>query len=207
MIRQTVLDNGVTVATNSWPAGSAAVGWTLNAGTANEPVGFYGAAHAFEHVACNIERIMKPIERMGCDFSAGTNHELIKMEAEVWPEKARETLARLLTHGLAEPDISAASWQREQPRILMEIVEGEQDRMDRMLSESDAFMFGKAPRGRSVLGTREDVQALNPEKLRWFHQHVLTGPAITVCAAGDVRHDMVVKEAFQRLGHLPRTQL
>lgn len=207
MIRQTVLDNGITVATNSFPAGSTAVGWTLHAGTANEPEGYHGAAHAFEHVACNIERIMKPVERMGCDFSAGTNHEMIRMEAEVWSGRAKDTLTRLLVHGLAEPDISDAGWQREQPRILMEIMEDRQDRMACMMQEADAYMFGKAPRSRSVLGTAQEVQELDPEKLRWFHRHVLTGPAITICAAGDIRHDTVVREAERRLGHLPRHAL
>lgn len=203
MIRQTVLDNGVTVVTNQFPSGTASFNWTIAAGTSAEPKGYHGAAHAFEHVTCNVMRVVRPIENMGCDFNAGTNHEMIRMSADVWADKARPTLRRLLQSGLRNPAFTAKDWERESARIHMEIIEDEQSKDIRMLTETDARMFGSAPRGRTVLGTHADIDALNIEKLRWFHKHILAGPAITVCAAGAVSHQAVVDETYRQLRDLP----
>lgn len=203
MIRHSVLDNGITIVSNEYKANAAAFGWTLAGGTAAEPKGLYGAAHAFEHVACSVMRVVRPIENMGCDFAAGTNHETISMTAKVWPAKGKDILRRLLINGLRDPALTDRDWERESRRIHMEIIEDAQNNDILMHNETEARIFGRAPRGRTVLGTHDDINALNVDKLRRFHQHVLTGPAVVVTAAGAVQHERVVDEVWKQLGHLP----
>ncbi len=180
------------------------------AGSRDETPGLGGTAHFLEHMMFKgSERFgTGEIDRMtralGGSNNAFTSHDstlyYFTFAADRW-RRALEVEADRMAGLVLDPREVAS----ERQVILEEIAmyEGEPwDALDRAVTEA---FFAPHPYGRPVLGTREDLAAIDGDVLRDFHRRFYRPANAVLVVAGDVDAavDEQVEEAFAGLDGAP----
>lgn len=210
-VRRTVLPCGLRVVTEHVPSmRSAAVGVWVGVGSRDESARQHGAAHYLEHLLFKgtarrgATEIAEQLDAVGGELNAFTSKEHTCYYAHVLDEDLALAVD-VLCDVVFDPLCSDADVDLERAVVLEEIAVRDDDPEDLLYETFTATMFGEHPLGRSVLGSRESIEAMTGARLRAFHgaEYQLSNTVISV--AGNVRHERVVELLNDSLG--PRTRL
>lgn len=199
-VQVTRLSSGLTVVTDRMPhLKSASLGVWVGAGSRDEASDEHGISHLLEHMAFKgtatrtARQIAEEIEAVGGDLNAATSAETTAYYARVLEDDvplALDVLADILSNPAFDPE----ELNREQNVVVQEIGACEDAPDDLVFEYLQSTAFPDQPIGRSILGTRETVRALNAKRLRSYLARNYRAPDMVVAAAGALDHDAVVRD-------------
>jgi predicted Zn-dependent peptidase len=206
---KTVLDNGLTVITESIPTvRSVATGIWVAAGSRDELPEEAGISHFLEHMMFkgtstrSAQDISEGFHQLGAEVNAFTSEETtcyFSRAIDRLSPDAFEILADMMVD--SQFDEAAAISERE---VVLEEISRIEDTPDHKVDEvfTETLLAGH-PLGLPVIGRTETVSEFMPDNLRSYtSRHYRTGD-IVVAAAGNVSHEAVVEMAKSRLAGLP----
>ncbi|MFI0845687.1 M16 family metallopeptidase [Mesorhizobium sp. IMUNJ 23232] len=200
------LSNGLTVATETLPSiETTALGIWVKSGARNERAEEHGMAHLLEHMAFkgtggrSAFQIASEIENVGGEINAATSVETTSFYARVLADDvplAVDILADILQDSSFDPD----ELEREQNVILQEIGAAHDTPDDIVFDHFTETAYRNQTIGRSILGTPETVQSFTSQQLRGFMDRQYNAEDMVVVAAGDIKHDVFVRDVEKKLG-------
>jgi len=210
-MRLTVLDNGLTVATDAMPSvESASVGLWVGVGTRHERAEQNGLAHLIEHMVFkgttqrDAAAIAREIEDVGGHMNAYTSREQTAYYAKVLADDlpvAVDLIADILQDSLFDP----TELDRERAVIVQEIAQVNDTPDDVIFDHFQTAAFPDQGLGRPVLGTSDVVRALGRQSLVDYVASSYAADSCVLSVAGRVDHDAVVALAAERFAALPTT--
>lgn len=187
-----VLDNGVTVVTESVPyLRSASFGVWVVGGSAVDPEQSQGIAHFAEHMAFKgttsrtSEQIAQQFDMIGGYVNAFTAKEVTCYYAKTLDEhieQGMELLADMVLHSAYAPE----EVKTEKKVILEEIAMYEDSPEDLVMGQLTEKIWADQPLGREILGTEQTVSAIGSDTLREYAQSFYTGKRIVISVSGRV---------------------
>lgn len=205
MYELTVLDNGLTVVTCSMPrVRSVSVSLATGAGSCYEPDDLAGISHFIEHlcfkgtsVRPTPKDVSSEIEGVGGVLNASTGRE----ETVYWAKVTRahmETAIDLLFDMATHSTFNDTEIEKERQVVIEEINMNLDIPQQRLSMLIDSLLWPEQPLGRDIAGTKETVGGLDRDAIVGYAQgHYLGGNSV-VCVAGDVAHDVVLREIESR---------
>ena len=209
MMRLTILDNGLKVASRAMPGfETVAVGLYAEVGSRHEPARLNGIAHLFEHMVFkgaggrSARELSEAIEDVGGDLNACTEREGTSFTTSLLAEHLPlgiELIADMILH----PHFAEKDLVREKEVVLQELGEARDTPSDIIFDDLWMAAYPEQPLGRSILGDETSIAAIGADDLHaWRDQHYRAG-SLTLVAAGKVDHDALVSLAEARFGALP----
>lgn len=200
------LSNGLTVATETLPSiESVALGVWVKSGARNERDDEHGMAHLLEHMAFkgtstrSAFEIASQIENVGGEINAATSVETTSFYARVLADDAPLAID-LLSDILQDSEFDPDELEREQHVILQEIGAAHDTPDDVVFDRFTETAYRHQTIGRSILGTPETVKSFTSAQLHAFMERQYGADDMVVVAAGDIKHDVFVREVEKRLG-------
>jgi predicted Zn-dependent peptidase len=200
------LSNGLTVATETLPSiESVALGVWVKSGARNERDNEHGMAHLLEHMAFkgtstrSAFQIASQIENVGGEINAATSVETTSFYARVLADDAPLAID-LLADILQDSEFDPEELEREQHVILQEIGAAHDTPDDVVFDRFTETAYRHQTIGRSILGTPETVKSFTSAQLHAFMERQYGADDMVVVAAGDIKHDVFVREVEKRLG-------
>jgi predicted Zn-dependent peptidase len=204
LYRRTVLDSGVTIVTEAMPnIRSLAIGFWFDTGSRDEPEELAGIAHFIEHMNFkgtprrSAASIARQIEGRGGHLNAFTSREYTCYYARIVDEqlsKAVDVLSDITQHSLFNPD----EINKERKVILEELKNVEDTPDDLVFEHFFAQIFADHPMGRSVLGNRDTLNAINRDGLSDYRSMQYAGSRAVIAAAGSLDHNRIVRMIERR---------
>ncbi len=208
MIRQTTLENGIRVITETkLNVRSVSMGVLVNTGPRDEEPGQSGLAHLVEHMlfqgtsSRNATKIARLIDAAGDQMGAFTSRDYTCYYATVLDEYCPyviDLLGDILLNSIY-PD---ESLETEKKAILREIDSEHDSPGSRAHSLLKKTAWKSHHLGRSIIGTPRMIEQFSREDLIYFvHEHYVPDKII-ITAAGKLDHDDFVaqiRDAFWRL--------
>src|SRR3990172_6808723 len=194
MIVREVLENGLTLVTESIPAvRSVAVGVWLKRGSRHESEEQSGISHFIEHMVFkgttnrSAEQIAAEVDSIGGFMDAFTAKEYASFHLKVLDEHlplAVEILGDIVQNPLFDPQEMA-----REKKVIFEEMSMVEDTPDDLVMEifSEAF-WPDHPLGRPILGTRESVAGFKRADLAAYFSRVYRPDNILIAAAGHLEH-------------------
>jgi predicted Zn-dependent peptidase len=204
-IERTEFDSGLRVVTERMPGvRSVTIGFWILAGSRDERPAISGSSHFLEHLLFKGTRtrsaldIAQAFDAVGGDVNAFTAKEYTCYHARVLDrdlEMAVDHLADMVQHSsLRTTDLDA-----ERQVILEEIhihEDSPEDVVHDLFTES---LWPEHPLGRPVLGTVETIRAATRASVKRFYDRHYVPGRLVVAAAGNVRHDDLLRLLAERM--------
>ena len=204
--RQTQLDNELTIIGElNDHALSLAMGFFVRTGSRDETADMHGVSHFLEHMMFKgTDRrtcfdVNREFDEMGAHYNAFTSEENTVYYASVLPEyqgRVLDLLADILRPSLREEDFDA------EKHVILEEIALYYDRPHWCAYDAALELhFGDHPLGRTVLGTKESVSALQRDQmLDYFSRRYSSGNIVLACT-GRFDWDTLVQETQEHCGH------
>ncbi|NQU04612.1 MAG: insulinase family protein, partial [Calditrichaeota bacterium] len=203
--RRTVLDSGVTIVTEAMPQiRSLAIGFWFDTGSRDEPDELAGIAHFIEHMNFkgtprrSAASIARQIEGRGGHLNAFTSREYTCYYARIVDDqlaKAVDVLSDITQHSLFNP-----SEINKERKVIIEELKSVEDTPDDLVFEHFfAQIYAQHPMGRSVLGNRETLKAIDQVGLSDYRSKQYIGSRAIIAAAGSLDHNRLVRMLERRL--------
>lgn len=212
-VRVTVLDGGLTVATDPMPGvHSAALGLWIDAGARHEQADENGVAHFLEHMLFkgtrhrSAQQIAEQVEDIGGSINAHTAREHTAIYLRVLGENvplAVDILADVLQHST----LDEKEFRHERQVILQEIGQVRDTPDDLIFDLLQSCAFPEQPLGRPILGEEATLETMTPRTLRSFINTHFDPSQIVLSASGAVNHDDLVRLAVQHFAVPERPSL
>jgi predicted Zn-dependent peptidase len=187
---------------------SVSVGIWLNAGSRSETAAENGISHFIEHMLFkgtptrSAEDIARQVDAIGGHLDAFTGRELVGYTTKVLDEHLPVAFD-ILTDMLLNPRFDEADIEKEKGVVLEEL-KMETDNPESLVHELFVSNFWRRTSlGRPILGTRKTIASFSPAALRAYHRRFYQPANMTLTAAGNLRHEDVVRLAEKHLGGLP----
>jgi len=208
-VRQTVLDNGLTVLTkevHTAPVVSVQVWYRV--GSRNEAAGVNGLSHQLEHLMFK-GTTDRPIQfgrlfsALGSQFNAFTSYD----ETAYFGTVERDKLEPLLTleADRMEKSINGAQQLASERRVVISELQGYENgpgyRLNRAVMRK---AFPDRPYGLPVGGTKADVEKFSVEQLQSYYQTYYSPDNATLVITGDFATEPVLRSVKQTLGQVPK---
>lgn len=213
MMRLTILDNGLKVASRSMPGfETVAVGLYADVGARHEPAALNGIAHLYEHMVFKgagsrtARELNEAAEDVGGDLNASTDREGTNFTASLLAEHLPLGL-ELISDMILRPHFRAEDLAREKEVVLQELGEARDTPSDIIFDDLWAAAWPDQPLGRSVLGDKASVGAITVDDLHFWRTERYRAGSLTLVAAGKVEHDELVRMAEARFGSLPEGEV
>ncbi|MDQ6989950.1 MAG: pitrilysin family protein [Mariprofundaceae bacterium] len=194
-VQKTVLDNGLTVASNHMPdAQSVAIGIFVNVGSRDEDIPQAGISHALEHMvfkgagALDVHELAESLDNLGGNANAYTSKERTCFHLHVLHEDWQTGLS-LLSDMLLEPRLPEEEWQREREVIFAEMSMVDDAPDEWVFDQHAAHVYADQAMGRPVLGSRETLNQMSVQDLRDYLNMHYRGANVLIAAAGRIEHD------------------
>jgi predicted Zn-dependent peptidase len=196
--RKTTLGNGIKILTKKMPhIRSVTMGVWVDVGARDESLKENGLSHLIEHLIFkgtekrSAFQIAKEFDAIGGQTNAFTTMENTCYHAKVM-DTHLDTMVEILSDIFLNSRFDDLDIQRELPVILQEIgmVEDSPDEYIHILSGKN--FWGEHPLGRSILGSRDNIQTFNSDCLETFFQKLYQPDRIVVSAAGNLEHDQLL---------------
>eukprot|EP00871_Galdieria_phlegrea_P002912 jgi/Galph1/3621/GphlegSOOS_G2257.1 len=206
--RVTCLENGLRVATEYTPTGTATLGVWIDAGTRFEPERVNGAAHFLEHLIFKgtshrtQHQLEVEVEDIGAHLNAYTSREQTAYYARSLKEDVPQVL-ELLSDILKNSKFDAAAVERERDVILREMEEVNQQAEEVLFDYLHANAYQDTPLGRTILGPEENIRSLTREDLMEYVNLHYKPHRMVLSVVGDVEHNQVVEFAKKHFGVMP----
>jgi predicted Zn-dependent peptidase len=210
MYRKTVLDNGMTVISEEiGHVRSVSIGAWVQCGSRHEDRTFNGTAHFIEHMLFKGTKrrsafdIASDIDSVGGVMNAFTGKELTSYYIKV-PDYhlplAIDLLADIYLNSLFDPE----EMSKEKSVVLQEIhmVEDTPDEYVHDLFEKT--FWSSHSLSLPVLGTKETVASFDRQSVMDFFHSRYGGDNLVLTAAGNLKHEELVKQAQNVFEHLER---
>ncbi|MBM3476991.1 MAG: insulinase family protein [Armatimonadetes bacterium] len=198
VIETTVLDNGLTVATEAMPGRRvASLSVWSPAGSAREARGEAGISHLLEHMLFkgtsrrSAFAIAAVLDAVGGDLNAFTEREHSCYHCTLLGEHM-PLAVRVLTEMLFDSQIAEADLATERGVVLGEIADYDDTPDDVVHDEALRLLWRTHPLGRPIHGSAGSVVSLSREALVAYRDRWYAPGALVLSAAGDVRHDRLV---------------
>ncbi len=204
-IARTEFGSGLRVVTERMPGvRSVSIGFWVLAGSRDEAPRISGSSHFLEHLlfkgtgSRSAQDIAEHFDAVGGDVNAVTAKEYTCFYARVLDrdlEMAVDHLADMLQHSV----IRKADLDAERQVILEEINMHEDSPEDVVHDVFTEALWPDHPLGRPILGTARTIGDATPARVkRFYRQHYVPGHFV-VAAAGNVRHDELVRMLEARM--------
>jgi predicted Zn-dependent peptidase len=212
-IERTRLSNGVRVVTEQMPhVRSVSIGVWIGTGSREEKKHETGLSHFIEHMVFKgtknrtAEQIAKSVDSIGGGLDAFTSKELVSYNVKVLDEhlpEAFDVVADLVRNPLFQKqDIE------KEKGVILEELKMEVDNPEYLLHEifSSSFWKGHAL-GRPILGTKQTIRSFNEDSVQRFYAEFYRPSNILITAAGNLKHDQLLRLAEERFSDLKRGKL
>jgi len=197
-IRQTVLDNGLTIISERMDhVRSASVGIWVRSGSRHEEAALNGISHFIEHTLFKGTRnrtsreIAVESDAIGGHVDAFTSREVAAYYVKVLDEhlaRAFDLLADLVT----SPSFADEELDRER-NVVMEEIKMVGDTPDDLVHEVFVANFWPDhPLGRSILGTNDTLATFNHDRVVDYFSNIYTPRNLVVAGAGNLDHEKFV---------------
>jgi len=204
-IDRTEFSSGLRVVTERMPSvRSVSLGFWVLAGSRDERPRISGSSHFLEHLLFkgtdrrSAQDIAENFDAVGGDVNAFTAREYTCYYARVLDrdlEMAVDHLADMVQHSV----IRADDLDAERQVILEEINMHEDSPEDVVHDLFTHTLWPEHPLGRPILGTVETIAAANRASVRRFYgRHYVPGNLV-IAAAGNLRHDELIRMLKQRM--------
>lgn len=200
-IRQTTLENGVSVLTESLPhTGSVGISVLIDASPGDEPEGKSGLAHLCEHAMFlgtplrNSQQLASLIDTAGGQMGAFTAPDYTCYYAHVLEDYASYAFD-LLGDILVSSEYPEEGIEREKEIICQEIMEYEDCPRDVSLQMIKKLLWPGDRLSRSIIGSVDDVRSLHRDDVVDFVAANYTPDRFIVAAAGAVDHESIVEQS------------
>jgi len=204
-IERTEFSSGLRVVTERMPSvRSVSLGFWVLAGSRDERPRISGSSHFLEHLLFkgtdrrSAQDIAENFDAIGGDVNAFTAREYTCYYARVLDrdlEMAVDHLADMVQHSL----IRADDLDAERQVILEEINIHEDSPEDIVHDLFTHTLWPEHPLGRPILGTVETIASANRASVKRFYgRHYVPGNLV-IAAAGNLRHDDVLRMLKQRM--------
>lgn len=201
LIEKTTLPNGLTVVTETVrTVRSVSVGLWTETGSRDESPSVNGISHFIEHLVFkgtkkrNYIEISKSLERVGGYLNAFTTKEHTCFYARCLDEHISVAID-VLTDLVFNPTFPEAEVEKEKDVVIEEIKSVEDTPDELILDEFDELFYRHHALGLPIAGTEKSVRALTRESIEAYLRQTYTTDKMLLVAAGNVRHDEVVRLA------------
>ena len=204
-IERTEFSSGLRVVTERMPSvRSVSLGFWVLAGSRDERPSISGSSHFLEHLLFkgtdrrSAQDIAENFDAIGGDVNAFTAREYTCYFARVLDrdlEMAVDHLADMVQHSL----IRADDLDAERQVILEEINIHEDSPEDIVHDLFTHTLWPEHPLGRPILGTVETIAAANRASVKRFYSRHYVPGNLVIAAAGNLRHDDVLRMLKQRM--------
>lgn len=190
---------------------SVAIGLWLAVGGRHEQPSENGAAHFIEHMLFKGTRkrsareISEAVEGVGGYLNAFTGEESTCFYARARHDHF-EVLFDVLSDMLLHSRFHGADLTKEREVIKEEIAMYLDQPHQHVLELSNEQLWPGQSLGRPLAGTPQTLDGLNRRGLLQFFERRYTSDALVVSAAGQVRHEHVVRATRLLANHLPRSK-
>ncbi len=198
MINKTVLSNGVTIITKKIPhVRSVSMGVWVNVGARDETDAQSGLSHFIEHMIFkgtarrSAYQIAKEFDAIGGHTNAFTSMEHTCYYAKVL-DTHLETMVEILSDIFLNSVFDPMEVERERPVIYQEIGMVEDSPEEYLHQLASQNFWGAHPLGRSILGTRKNVQSFQSETIKAFFNQFYHPERILIAVAGNIDHDGII---------------
>jgi len=208
-IRKTLFENGVRLVTETMAhVRSVAVGIWINTGSRQEQPQENGLCHFLEHMlfkgttSRSAEEIARSVDSIGGNLDAFTARELVSFNTKVLDEHlpiAFDVLSDLVLNPLFRPeDIE------KEKGVILEELKMDQDNPEYLVHEIFTRNFWKdQPLGKPILGTKETVRSFSEQMVRSYYARNYVPSNIIITAAGNFRHEDMVRLLESNFAALP----
>jgi predicted Zn-dependent peptidase len=209
MMKLTILDNGLRVASRTMPGvETVAVGLYAEAGSRHEPAGVNGIAHLFEHMVFkgaggrSARELSETIEDVGGDLNACTERDQTSFTASLLAEHLPLGI-ELISDMILRPHFAIDDLAREKEVVLQELGEARDTPGDIIFDDLWTAAYPDQPLGRSILGNEASIGAIGVDDLQRWRTELYRAGGLTLVAAGKVEHEALVRLAETRFAGLP----
>ena len=199
MRRVTRLENGLTVLSTELPhMASVSLGLWIATGSRYEPAPLNGASHFIEHLLFkgtkkrNARQISEAVEGLGGYLNAFTSEEHTCFYAKAGAahfDQLLDVLGDMLLNSVFDSGEIAKEREVIKEEIAMYLDQPSQHVQELL----NAAMWPNQPLGRSITGTSKNLDRIHRDHLLAWLKSNYVAPAAVIAAAGNVRHDKVVK--------------
>jgi predicted Zn-dependent peptidase len=207
-IEKTLLSNGVRILSQRMPhVQSVSMGVWVNIGSRDETDAENGLSHFIEHMIFkgtqkrSAFEIAKAFDAIGGYSNAFTSMENTCYHAKVMGNHL-ETMSEILTDIFLNSLFDEAEIEKERPVIFQEIGMLE-DTPDEYVHQLASRSFWEDdPLGRSILGTRDNIQQFDSKTIRGFFERLYQPDRIVLTAVGNIDHEHLVdlaRPAFEAI--------
>jgi predicted Zn-dependent peptidase len=209
MFAKTVLDNGIRVISHEMPEHrSASLGIWVENGSRHESAAQNGISHFIEHLLFkgterrSAAEIAEEMDAVGGVLNAFTSKEHTCYYAKVLDEDLPLAMD-LLTDIFLHSSFDAEEIERERSVILQEISQAEDTPDDYVHDLFSLDFFRDHPIGRPICGREETVTSFQRADFVDFFKTRYLPRRVIVAAAGNFRHDDLVRQMAERLDAAP----
>ena len=208
-VQLTTLANGLRVVSDHMDSvETVSLGVWVGAGARHETAAINGVSHLLEHMAFKgTERrsaldIAEQVEAVGGHLNAYTSRESTAFYAKMLKADSAlgiDIIADILQYPTMTPDELA----REQDVIVQEINEAGDTPDDAVFDHFQAAAFPGQALGRPVLGSAENVRAMDRDTVKDYMRSRYASPVMMLAAAGNIDHETLVRLASEQFTALP----
>jgi len=206
MFAKTVLENGIRMVSHEMPEHrSVSLGIWVESGSRHETDPQNGISHFIEHLLFkgterrSAAQIAEEMDAVGGVINAFTSKEHTCYYAKVLDENLPLAID-LLTDIFLHSSFDAEEIERERSVILQEISQSEDTPDDYVHDLFSLDFFKSHPIARPICGREQTVTSFQREDFLDFFKSRYRPRRVIVSAAGNFRHDELVKEIGARLG-------
>jgi predicted Zn-dependent peptidase len=188
---------------------SIAIGFWIGAGSRDEPEERAGVSHFIEHLLFkgsarySAQEIAEIFDELGGELNAATSRETTVVYTRV-PDHRLELALDVIADMLYRPSFDELDSEREV--VLEEIAMVEDTPHDLVHDFAARAVFGSHPLGRPVIGRAEVISSVSRRALAAYHRRAYAGERLVLAAAGNVRHERLVKLLEERRDGAPPEQ-
>lgn len=209
MYKKTVLDNGITVVTESIAYYSTvSIGMWWKAGSRYESAGNNGISHFIEHMLFKgttgrtAYDIAREIDAIGGSLNAFTGREYTCLYARVLRKDLHVALD-IIADMCRDSLFSSEDIEKERYVITQEIKMIEDNPEEYIYDMFNASYYKEHALGMPILGTQESVEGLSGDELKGYFKGFY-GPENTIITiSGRVNHETCVEEIGRRFFGIP----
>lgn len=202
-IKESKLENGLSLLEVPREVPSVMVMAMVRAGSRDEREGQYGGAHFLEHFVFKgtkkypqVNEIAREVDSLGGQQNAFTSSDYtgfwVRLAEEYW-RKGVEVVGQMVS----EPLLPADQLEKEKGTIIEEIRMYEDDPMSKAWMEMEKSLFAGCDLERHTLGTEKSIRKMRVEDLQGFRDNWYWGENMAVVAVGSLPESGQLKEAIE----------
>ena len=202
---KTVLDNGITVITESMDTvRSVALGIWCSVGSRDEMPADAGMSHFIEHMMFKgtptrtAAEISQSFDRLGAELNAFTSKEYTCYYARLIDQHLPDAV-EILSDMVVNASLAQDACVSEREVVIEEISRYDDQPEDQVHELFAASLMPSHPLGLPVIGHRGTVSGFDHDAASRFHQRHYTSGNIVVAASGAVDHQEVVDMVSKQL--------